>query len=361
MSMNYENAKEYIQVIEPVMNRLVDNPSKGSVLAAVVNTLHQSYSTQIELEMSAKVAPQGRFVARAPRGRGASRTITPAEAAATVTLEVEGDFFMRPNGSKYFARTWGVHQDVATLRKAREATTVALTSGGLSPMFSLLYGAPGTGKTALVEAAFDAVHTVLGTGDTEVADLVGGYIQTPSGGFDWVDGPLIKAAENGEVLFIDEIGLIDPKVLSIVYGAMDGRREIVVTANPSRGAVAIHPDFYVVAATNPNAPGVRLSEALLSRFTLQVEMTTDWQLARKMGVPAYLVTVATNLSKKQESGEVSWSPQMRELLAFRDIEATFGQQFAIQNLLAAAPELDRPVVADVLTRVVGFDCKPARI
>jgi len=228
-------------------------------------------------------------------------------------------------------------------------------------MFTLLYGAPGCGKTALVEAAFEDVYTLLGTGDTEVSDFIGGYVQTPSGGFEWVDGDFVKACEEGGVFFIDEIGLIDPKVLSIVYGVMDGRREFRVNANPEREMVRVHPEFYVVAATNPNAPGVRLSEALLSRFTLQVEMTTDWSLAKKLGVPQYLITAATNLSKKQDSGETSWAPQMRELLAFRDIEATFGQEFAIQNLLAAAPEIDRPVVADVLTRVVGAECKPARI
>jgi MoxR-like ATPase len=50
-----------------------------------------------------------------------------------------------------------------------------------------------------------------------------------------------KAAESGGVYFIDEIGLIDPKVLSIVYGLMDGRREITVTANPERGTVKAHP------------------------------------------------------------------------------------------------------------------------
>jgi hypothetical protein len=142
---------------------------------------------------------------------------------------------------------------------------------------------------------------------------------------------------------------------------MDGRREITITANPERGVVKAHPDFYVVAATNPNAPGVRLSEALLSRFTNQGEMTTDWSLAKKLGVPATVVTAAQNLNKKRDSGECSWAPQMRELLAFRDIAAEFGQKFAIANLLAASPEMDRPIVADVLTRVYGDECKPARI
>jgi hypothetical protein len=258
--------------------------------------------------------------------------------------------YKRPNGEFYYTRKWGEHDDIMILRKARA-----------DKHYILIYGAPGCGKTALVQAAYEKFYTVLGTGDTELSDFIGGYIQTPSGGFLWEDGPLLKAASEGVPLFIDEVGLIDPKVLAGVYSLMDGTGEYTVTANPERGTVKAKDGFYVIAATNPNAPGVRLSEALLSRFIIQGEMTTDWSLARKLGAPSTIVTAAQNLSKKQAAGETSWSPQMRELLGFRDIAKTFGTKFAIANLLAAAPELDRPVVADVFTRVFGEECRPAKI
>jgi predicted ATPase with chaperone activity len=311
--------------------------------------------------LDALMPAAGRATLRAkPSAKGMSAKVEAVSDEPRENLEVVmesaeslsgAESYPRPNGQDYFARTWGDHTDIEVLRQAREAN-----------QFVMLYGSPGTGKTAAVEAAFpDDLYTLLGSGDTEVADLVGGYIQTPSGGFEWVDGVLVRAAVEGKVLLIDEIGLIDPKVLSVVYGLMDGRRELVVSANPERGTVKAKDGFWVVAATNPNAPGVRLSEALLSRFSIQAEMTTDWSLAKKLGVPNAAVVAAQNLSKKMENGEVSWSPQMRELLAFRDLSKLFGTKWAVQNLLAAAPELDRPVAADVFTRVFGEAILPARI
>jgi hypothetical protein len=315
--------------------------------AVLTDFAAQSFSSEAKDRINALVSDSGRATVR--------KAAEKKKIAMVETEALTGEsHYSRPNGEKYYSRAWGEHNDVQVLLNARSISA-----------YVLLYGAPGCGKTAAIEAAFadqpGGLYTVLGSGDTEVSDLVGGYVQTPSGGFLWEDGPLVKAAEKGGVLLIDEVGLIDPKVLSIAYGLMDGRREYTVTANPERGTVKAADGFYVIAATNPNAPGVRLSEALLSRFAIHAEMTTDWALARKLGCPVPVVTAAQNLSKKQQSAEVSWAPQMRELLAFRDLAKTFGTKFAIANLLAAAPEIDRPVVADVFTRVFGEECRPAKI
>lgn len=249
----------------------------------------------------------------------------------------------RPNGTDYYVRKFGNHDDVAALRTAREKNLPILA-----------YGPPGTGKTALIEAAYTVdgkkVYTVQGTGDTETADFIGSYTQLPGGNFEWNDGPLLRAMEEGAVLYIDEIALIDPKVMAVVYSVMDGRGEYAVTQNPERGIVSAAEGFYIASACNPNAPGARLSEAILSRFVLQFEVTTDYALAKTLGVPAKMVGAAQNLQRKLEAGEVGWAPQLRECLAFRDIAAALGDEVALRNVIASAPEMDRVVVQDVLQR-----------
>jgi len=311
----------------------------------------EAEGTRDETWLAAHLSPAGRT-----RGSSAAEPAEPAAAAvpepdpaaiaaslAFTYPAVKAGKVERPNGSAYVCRKIGGTRDVDVVRASREK--------GYPVLF---YGPPGTGKTALVEAAFGTdLVTVLGSEDTEVSDFTGSYTQRPGGTWGWTDGALITAMENGWPLFIDEVGLVSTKVLSIVYSVMDGRNAITVTANPERGTVVAKPGFYIIAATNPDAPGVRLSEALLSRFAIHTVVTTDYTLARTLGVEDAMVTASENLDTRRKTGEVSWAPQLRELLAFRDLTATFGHKVSLPNLVSIAPAQDRDVVAEVVSRAFG--------
>jgi MoxR-like ATPase len=252
----------------------------------------------------------------------------------------------RPNGQQYHLRKLAGRADVEVLRTMRGAEVPVL-----------LYGPPGTGKTSLIEAAYGDLLTVQGDSDTTVADLVGEYTQNPDGTFVFVHGPLVRAMREGRVLFIDDATLIPPTVLAAVYPAMDGRREIVIKANGGE-VITAEPGFFVVAGHNPGVHGAILSDALASRFAFQVQVESDYDLAGQLGVDAKAVKVARSLATRKEKGEIGWAPQLRELLAFQKITAATDLHTAAANLIGAAPEDDREIVADVVATVFGTRLKP---
>jgi nitric oxide reductase NorQ protein len=247
----------------------------------------------------------------------------------------------RPGGQVYQPRALADMPDVEALRRLREAGVPAL-----------LYGPPGTGKTSLVEAAFPDLVTVAGDGDTTAADLTGEYTQNPDGTFTFVYGPLIRAMQEGRVLFIDDATLISPAVLAALYPAMDGRREVIVKAHKGETIKAAD-GFYVIAGHNPGVHGAILTEALSSRFSVQVRVSTDYDLARALKIDPRAIKAARDLAAMQASGEIGWAPQLRELLAYDKIAAILGENAAIANLAGIAPEEDRDAVAEAVGKAFG--------
>ncbi len=299
---------------------------------------------------TASAAPSSARPARTPRTAAPSpvASATPAASAPVgpaATAVVSGPV-TRPNGQLYHPRQLSGLPDVTALRKLRQAGVAAL-----------LYGPPGTGKTSVVEAAFPDLVTVSGDGDTTVADLVVEYTQTPEGRYLFVHGPLVTAMREGQTLFIDDATLIPPTVLAVVYPAMDGRRQIIIKANGGEVVTAAE-GFYVVAGHNPGVHGAMLTDALSSRFSAQIQVSTDYDLATQLKIDRRAVRVARNLATRHQAGEVGWAPQLRELIAFEKIAAVLGPMAAASNLVGTAPEPDRTTVAAVVRDAFGAAVSP---
>ena len=252
----------------------------------------------------------------------------------------------RPNGQMYHPRKLSGLSDVTALRRLRAA--------GVS---ALMYGPPGTGKTSVVEAAFEDLVTIQGDSDTVTDDFVGSYVQTPDGRYEFAYGPLVTAMREGRALFIDDATLIPPTVLAVVYSAMDSRRQILIKSHKNE-VVDAAPGFYVIGGHNPGVHGAVLTDALSSRFSVQIHVSTDYDLASQLDVDPKAVRVAKNLAQRQEKGEIGWAPQLRELIAFNRIADALGTAAAAGNLIGAAPEEDKEVVAEAVRNVFGANVTP---
>src|SRR5918993_1030824 len=118
---------------------------------------------------------------------------------------------------------------------------------------------------------------------------------------------------DGRALLVDDATLIPPKVLAVLYPTMDGRKVITIPGYRNERVEAVD-GFYVIAGHNPGVHGAILTEALASRFDVHIEVTTDFDLAKHLGVPTPAVTAAVGLNADLAAGRITWAPQLRELL-----------------------------------------------
>ncbi|HEX8629908.1 MAG TPA: AAA family ATPase [Catenuloplanes sp.] len=322
------------------ITRAIGAPSSGAVFEALKRMAAAGYATHHS-------SPHRFQVTQA--GIAAAGTLPPAGSrtgGGSAPRPARRQPVTRPNGELYFPRRLAGATDVDVLRRLRDKRIPVL-----------LYGPPGTGKTAVVEAAFDDLLTVSGTSDTVVEDFLGNFIPLPDGGYEFVYGPLVQAMRDGRALLIDDATLISPKVLAVLYPAMDGRRVIHIPGYRNERVEATD-GFYVIAGHNPGVHGAVLTEALASRFDVHIEVTTDFDLAKHLGVPAAAVNAAIALNNDLAAGKLTSAPQLRELLGFARVRKALGLPAAIANLAGRATDDDRPDVIAALTQHFGTTVAP---
>ncbi len=290
----------------------------------------------------------------------ATDTVAPAAAPAPAPAVRSGKTqFTRPNGEEFFARKIQFGD--------QETTDIDLTRGWLAEGLHPFYvGKAGCGKTAMIEAAThdwegsNGLVTMMGTASTTASDFTVTRVPQPDGTFATKKGPLTEAAEGGKVLYVDEIGRIEPRELTVLYSVMDGRGEFNIPEAPELGTIVCKPGFKVIASTNPDAPGCIIDDALLNRFMPGIEYTTDFSIAvRFLGVKKEVAALAKDMTKQVKAGTAYWAPTMRTLLQWKKIAKINGERAAWQGLVTAAPEEARQEVAAAIERAVGVKVEAA--
>jgi midasin len=91
--------------------------------------------------------------------------------------------------------------------------------------------------------------------------------------FEWVDGPLIHAMVDGDLLLLDEVSLADDSVLERLNSVLEPGRTLVLAekggVDIDEATIVANPRFHVVATMNPGGDFGKkeLSPALRNRFT----------------------------------------------------------------------------------------------
>lgn len=222
--------------------------------------------------------------------------------------------FKMPDADQYLSRSGiGPHDsDVETVAAWLDAPRNIVGT-------ILLLGEPGTGKTALLEAAVTyagrEMTTVVCTPDHTKDSLFLRFVGEGNGevGRDgkptpFALGPIPYAAKHGHVLYTDEVMLLVDGVKPILYALADGRR-FLPEGNVDGSPLEVHPDFRLVMSSNPQVRGASLPEPLASRAastTLTVE--TSAAMLRDLNIDESVVAAWEALGVAG-----LWRPQIREL------------------------------------------------
>jgi hypothetical protein len=199
----------------------------------------------------------------------------------------------------------------------------------------LLEGPTGVAKTTSV-LAYAAkrklpFYSVSSSAGTEPSQLFGKYIPDGAGGFIWQDGPVTHLFRHGGVLLLNEVNFIPTRVASVLFSALDRRREIQLIDHKGEVIVA-HNDLLIVADMNPDYYGTQaLNAAFRNRFKIQLAWDYDPKIESRLFKSKELAKIAAKLRVSHRQGELDTPISTNMLIEFEEITLGLGLDFAREN------------------------------
>lgn len=236
----------------------------------------------------------------------------------------------------------------------------------------LLLGDPGTGKTALAEAAVThagrSLLPVVCTPDHTKDSLFLRFVGEGKG--DPVDpeadpedpdtvrspytlGPIPYAAKYGYTLYLDEFMLLVDGVKPLVYPLADGRH-FLPEGNVDGSPLEVHENFRLILSSNPMVRGASLPEPVASRCagaTLTVE--TSAPMLRDLGIDESIVAAWDALGTAG-----LWRPAIREMRVADYWLGLDPSQAMSAFLPEHCPESQRGRVRDMVMSFIGGTLRP---
>ncbi|NDH64810.1 MAG: hypothetical protein EBY26_00180 [Microbacteriaceae bacterium] len=211
-----------------------------------------------------------------------------------------------------------------------------------------LVGDCGSGKSTVgvMFAAARQYRLVQINGDASLdrAPIIGSMVLS-NGNMEWVDGFLTEAVRHGGVLILDEVNLIDKKIMSALHGLL-ADRVLTIISGGYKEVVVAHPDLLIIATANPDYAGTqRHNEATKDRW-VTLEWDYDPKVEAKLIPSKALRECITKLRDRRKAAAIDTPIGTRLAKRFVEMVNEFGWDMALEVFLNRFSIDERPVVRD---------------